>query len=66
MVVEAVSYDLARMELSRVFDVWQVGGMDDSHTYGLNDSKEIRAFFLVTSLVHVTPTSRLHYANCTS
>lgn len=54
------------IELSRVFDVLQVGKNGDSYIYGLKNSEETKAFILVTSLTQFIPTSCLHYANYAS
>ena len=54
------------MKLSRAFCVLQVGKNGDSYIYGLKNSEETKAFFLVTSLTQFIPTSCLHYANYAS
>jgi len=57
------------MAFSRAFHVWQVcvgGHMDVSHTSGLNNLKEKRAFFLVSNLTQAIPAGRLHYASSVS
>lgn len=47
--------------------LWQVvKEIENSHISGLNNSKEARAFILLTSLAQVIPNSSLFYANCVS